>query len=172
VNDNNNDNDHDFWNNENEQENVFCIDMKKDIVIKCPVHNCSLRTSNKTILRKHFRVRHPEDIIIIMQEGLLPRCNECGLYQANVNTARHLESEDCKKYTAIRNNTRFDLSQQATNNVQFKVNVEKINMVQQFNYLGRVLTYNDDDLKAVESQLVKARRVWGQIGKVIKKKSF
>ena len=141
-------------------------------MIRCPVPDCAFYTKNKTALRRHFRVRHPEDIIIIMQEGLLPRCHECGLYQANVNTAKHLDSEDCKKYTMIRNKRKFDLSQQAAKNVKFQVNGENINMVEQFNYLGRVLASNDNDLKAVESQLVKARRVWGRIGKVIKKKSF
>ena len=108
-----------------------------------------------------------------MQEGLLPRCHECGLYQANVNTAKHyLDSEDCKKYAMIRNNRKFDSCQQAAKNVKFQVNGENIKMVEQFNYLGRVLASNDNDLKAVESQLLKARRVWGRIGKVIKKSHF
>jgi hypothetical protein len=170
-NDYNNDIQHDT-NEAGVHDNFFYIDMEHNVRQQCPAQNCPFITNNRTRMRKHFRVMHPEDIIIIKQEGLLPRCHECGLFQANVNTARHLNSEDCKKYATIKNNKRFDLCQKGAKNVQFQVNGEKIKMVEQFNYLGRVLSDDDNDLKAVESQLVKARKVWGRIGKLIKKNHF
>ena len=175
-NNNNNNNEHndgDDNNNDDEyNEMVFEVNMPDKNMIVCPVNGCPFNTNNKTRLRKHFRARHPEHIIIIVQEGLLPQCEECGIFQRNVNTMHHLQSEDCKKYAEIRRNRRFDTCQMAAKNVRFKVKGENIKMVQSFKYLGRVLQYNDDDLTAVESQLVKARGVWGRIGKIIKKKSL
>ena len=176
VGDNNNDGgDNNSNNNDNDdnddEDGIFQVDMQNTEIIKCPCFQCLFTTNNKTRLRKHFRARHPNAIIIIKQEGLLPRCQECGLFQANVNSANHLESQECKKYAQIRSNRRFDLCQEAAKNVKFCVSGEEIKMVQEFKYLGRILSNNDNDLKAVESQLVKARRVWGRIGNIVKKKS-
>ena len=153
------------------EEEVFQVDMPKNVNVKCPCFKCSYNTSNRTLLRKHFRSRHPDAIIIIQQEGLLPRCHECGLFQGNVNSAAHLASQECKKYANIKNNRRFDLCQEASENVRFNVSGEEIIMVKEFKYLGRVLTHNDNDLAAIERQLKKARGVWGKIGKIIRKKS-
>ncbi|MFK5283320.1 hypothetical protein ACI3PL_27480, partial [Lacticaseibacillus paracasei] len=60
-----------------------------------------------------------DDIIIIEPEGLLPQCVECGLFQRNVNSATHLESEDCKRYAEIKRNKRIDELQKAATNVSF-----------------------------------------------------
>ena len=182
VENNNNDDDNNSNNDDNNEDNddnnnndddggIFQIDMQDKVIIKCPCFKCPFTTNNRTGMRKHFRARHPDAIIIIQQEGLLPRCQECGLFQGNVNSARHLQSEECKKYANIKNNRRFDLCQKSADNVKFTVSGEEIKMVSEFKYLGRILTNNDMDLKAVESQLVKARRVWGMIGKIVKKKS-
>ena len=43
--------------------------------------------------------------------------------------------------------------------------------MKQFKYLGRILSDNDDDMIAIEKQLMKAKMVWGRIGKIIKKKN-
>ena len=122
-------------------------------------------------MRKHFRWRHLEDIIMIEEEGLLPQCVECGFFQKNVNTPEHLNSEECKQYAEIKRNKRLDLCNQAAINVKFEINEVKLKEVKQFKYLGRVLENDDDDLTAVENQIAKARMTWGRIGKVIKKKS-
>jgi hypothetical protein len=44
---------------------------------------------------------HNDDIIIINQEGLLPRCIECGLFQTSVST-KHMASAKCIKYAKMR----------------------------------------------------------------------
>jgi hypothetical protein len=45
-----------------------------------------------------------------------------------------------------------------------------IKTVSQFKYLGRVLDDTDSDLPAVEQNLLKARKRWGMIGRILKKR--
>ena len=80
-------------------------------------------------MRKHFRSIHPEDRVIIKNEGLLPQCVECGLFQKNVNTRQHLESEDCKRFAEIKRNRRIDSCNNAATNVKFNINGDEINTV-------------------------------------------
>ena len=155
----------------NHESNTYVISMPKGTICNCPDKKCPFQSNNRTQMRKHFRARHLDDIIIIEEEGLLPQCVECGLYQKNVNEASHLGSEECKRFAEIRKNKRIDECQKAAKNVSFYINGEEIKKVKQFKYLGRIITDDDNDLMAVEQQLTKARRTWGMIGKVIKKKS-
>jgi hypothetical protein len=47
----------------------------------CPHPNCPYTTHKGDRMRKHFRNRHPpEDIVIIAQEGLLPKCPNCATF--------------------------------------------------------------------------------------------
>jgi Reverse transcriptase (RNA-dependent DNA polymerase) len=151
--------------------NIYEIDVQKNIMTKCPCLKCPFDTDKCMNMRKHFRARHIDDIIIIRQEGLLPQCQECGLFQKNVNSSQHLNSEECKKYAEIRRNTYLDKCYAAAENVCFNINDEEIKKVNQFKYLGRILSDNDDDMIAIEKQLMKAKMVWGRIGKIIKKKT-
>jgi hypothetical protein len=65
----------------------------------------------------------------------------------------------------------YSTTQQAARNVKFYIYIgnEQIKKVDQFKYLGRIITTNDNDLQAVEQQLGNARKIWGRIGKLIKK---
>ena len=150
---------------------MYEIDMIENLVSDCPHKNCTYSTNNVYGMRKHFRARHPDDIIIIKKEGLLPQCVECGLFQMNVNSQKHLESEDCKRFTEIKKYRCIDPHHEAATNVKFNINGEEINTVKSFKYLGRILTDKDDDGEAIDQQLKKARMTRGRIGKIIKKKT-
>ena len=99
-----NKNDNNMIYNNDDNSAIFEVNMLDNVTIKCPVKGCSYFTRNMTNLQKHFRSRHPDAIIIIEQEGLLPQWHECGIFQQNVNTSHHLHSEDCKKYAGIKRN--------------------------------------------------------------------
>ena len=65
-----------------ETPNIYEIDVIKNIMTECPcLKKCPFETDSCMSMRKHFRSRHIEDIIINRQEGLLPQCVECGLFQ-------------------------------------------------------------------------------------------
>ena len=93
------------------------------------------------------------------------------MFQKNVNSEIHLESEDCKRFAEIKRNKRIDSQNQAATNVKFNINGVEINTVRSFKYLGRMITDKDDDLEAIDLQLKKARMTWGRIGKIIKKRT-
>ena len=155
-----------------ETPNIYEIDVIKNIMTECPcLKKCPFETDSCMSMRKHFRSRHIDDIIIIRQEGLLPQCVECGLFQKNVNSSQHLNSEECKKYAAIKRNTYLDKCNANAENVCFNINGEEIKKVNQFKYLGRILSNKDDDMIAIEKQLMKAKMTWGRIGKIIKRRT-
>jgi hypothetical protein len=54
--------------------------------------------------------------------------------------------------------------------IVFTVNGMAIKTVRQFKYLGRILDNNDSNLPAVKQNLLKARKRWGMIGLILKKR--
>jgi hypothetical protein len=53
----------------------------------------------------------------------------------------------------------------------FLINRQQIKKNGQFNYLGWMISDDDDDIYAVEVQAKKARITWGRICKIVKKKT-
>jgi hypothetical protein len=135
----------------------------------CPHPSCPYSTNKAYRMRKHCRNRHPDDIIWIAKEGLLPQCPHCGLFQANSQTPQHQNSNDCIKHSINKQKRRQEIAQQAARNVKFYIGNEEIKKVYQFKYLGRIIMTNNNDLKAVEQQLGKARKMWARIEKLFKK---
>ena len=53
--------------------------------------------------------------------------------------------------------------------MEFKVYGEKLERVESFKYLGRILTQNDDDTMCIEANLRNARSKWNNISKILKR---
>jgi hypothetical protein len=69
--------------------------------VTCPVAGCSGNASSWTNLRRHFTYRHPRDIIVILEEGRLPRCELCGMHVPLAALAGgHRNSAFCQKGVA------------------------------------------------------------------------
>jgi hypothetical protein len=83
-------------------------------------------------MRKHFRAQHPNDIIIIQQEGLLPQCTNCGIFQKSALTERHTSSVECRKHTKTKTKRKKEIIQQAAPNVKFLLGQEKITRTSSF----------------------------------------
>ena len=49
----------------------------------------------------------------------------------------------------------------------FSLGTDPLKAVPRFKYLGRWITQDDDDAMAVRAQLIKARKVWAGIGKIL-----
>jgi Reverse transcriptase (RNA-dependent DNA polymerase) len=75
-----------------ETSDSFVISMDGDNNTQCPHQDCPYRTTKRERMRKYFRARHPDDIIIIQQEGLNPQCTNCGIFQKNALRERHSSS--------------------------------------------------------------------------------
>ena len=49
---------------------------------------------------------------------------------------------------------------------------QKLERIEFFKYLGRLLTYNDNNIQDVRSNLKKARMFWGRISDVLRSKNM
>jgi len=140
-------------------------------MVNCPVEGCIYHGHTPGAMRMHFRNRHAfEDTIIVEEEGLLPRCMKCGLFQRDVGR-RHQASRGCQEAQANRQRFLDSKVQETAREVVFMVNGVPIKTVREFKYLGRMLEDNDDDLPAVERNLKRARQKWGRISRILSKKS-
>ena len=138
--------------------------------VPCPVPTCvykvlANRGSKRSTLRRHFVMRHPEDTIIVSEEGLLPRCQSCGLFAKSVNSVKHQNSLDCHNLTERRR--RYFAQYQQNEPITFYVGNVTIKRVYSFKYLGRILEHSDNDNLAAENQLRKARARWSRVGRVL-----
>ena len=135
--------------------------------VSCPVSGCPASPVSRYHMRKHFRDRHPHDVILITEEGLLPRCHKCGLFVSQL-TRSHYMSVDCHR-SAFRHQTQEHYADtlRTAHDTMFHINGIPIERVDQFSYLGRILTWNDSDDVAILACLSKARSTWGRLNRIL-----
>ncbi len=136
----------------------------------CPVEGCDYAGKSRFEMRRHFRSRHLKDTIIVEEEGQLPRCGKCGIFQKSVGL-KHQASVDCKRYTESRERRADVKVQKVANEVVFMINERPIKCVKEFKYLGRILDNKDDDRPAINRNLNRARGKWGSIGRILSKEN-
>jgi exonuclease III len=135
----------------------------------CPVANCPYRQVIRGRMRKHFRARHIWDTIIVEEEGRLPRCVGCGLFQRNVGL-KHQQTADCIRWTKTRKDRETDkVNKETVAETVFYVQDVPIETVMEFKYLGRVVKNDDGDWPAVIQNVKKATATWGRICRILSK---
>ena len=147
----------------------YIINIIPGVENKCVVNNCPATTKSAGEMRKHFRNRHSEDTIIIADEGLLPQCPKCGLFQKCVD-AKHQESLDCKRFAAIKEKREQAKEQARASEFIFTISGNPIKSTREFKYLGRILNEKDSDQPAIMYNLQRAREKWSRIGRILSKK--
>ena len=124
-------------------------------------------------MRKHFRDRHPNDLVIIPEEGSepFPQCDRCGL-QVSPHAVRmgHLGSAMCLQGQQLRRRRRAARLAHEARSVTFTVNGVQLRKVDQFKYLGRPLSFRDSDMPAMYKNLGKARKMWAKLAKLLRRK--
>jgi hypothetical protein len=138
----------------------------------CPVPECNTIIRDRYGTRRHFLYRHYHDMIIIMEEGRLPRCPECGMFCTLLALAgTHRESAICKKGAKSNKQQMRDLQCIQALRRTFTIRAQPIETVTNFTYLGRVITSRDDDWLAARSNLHKAWNRWTMISRVLARKT-
>ncbi|KAL7535817.1 hypothetical protein ACHAXR_007990 [Thalassiosira sp. AJA248-18] len=86
----------------------------------------------------HFHDRHPLDKVNIPGEGVYPKCDSCGM-QTNpfVVDNSHTTTDICWSKAVF------------------------------FKYLGRLLAFDDNDMRAVRNNLKKARKSWRMLSRLL-----
>jgi hypothetical protein len=97
-----------------------------------------------------------------------PRCERCLIFTSNANTDRHRNSQKCIDGTARRERRERQLQHELGTDTEFRINNQTIENVNHFKYLGRPLTASGTDQIATNTNLQKARRVWGRISTILR----
>ena len=138
---------------------------------KCPVPGCPAgRQRDAFNLRMHFRYRHPRDKVVV-DGTCCPRCPSCGMQvgESVLGSTRHLSSSTCKMMTAQREQHRCAEAGRRASARKFRACGQELRNVDQFRYLGRMLSSSDCDVPAMRRNLKRARGVWRRISTVIAK---
>ena len=71
---------------------------------------------------------------------------------------KHIDSATCKRLSVRRQNEALQDQQATADNVKFYIKGKEIERVKEFEYLGRIISDNDDDTKCIDNAIKKARR--------------
>lgn len=148
---------------------TYTVSMPTKTGIRCPVPDCIGHADSRTNLRKHFAHRHPIDIIIIEEEGPLPRCNSCQMFVSTANQPRHLATDICTTGTTRHQKRILELTYLEHENVTFSILDEELESLDWFKYLGRPISATGSDWIAVMYNIKKARQRWSQISRILTK---
>ena len=138
----------------------------RKVPIRCPFPGCPWKLSSAYMLRRHFRDLHPKDSVVIPWEGSFPRCERCRM-QCNPRYPRHIHSQVCQQGVERRTQRDSAITSALALRQLFYVEGEVLEKVESFRYLGRILAQDDDDTRAVRSQIKKARGIWARVGHVL-----
>ena len=135
--------------------------------VACPVPLCPGTATNGYDMRKHFLKRHPLDLIVIEEEGQLPRCPLCRMFVKEDSVATHGDTKLCKE--AQRQQSRRKQAERVSHARQheFYVGETMLEKVDSFLYLGRWVQANDSDLLAVYANIRKAKAKWRSLARVL-----
>ena len=150
--------------------------------LQCPVEGCSYRNArDPTTLRTHFGFRHQPDFICIPVRDRRSRnsainfqdfdkCPLCDM-QVNFNDKRvrvgHKESQACKEGQERKAQREAVIRSARALDTKFKAKDQELETVDVFEYLGRLLSNDDGDLRTVRKNLKKARWVWARLQNVL-----
>jgi len=138
--------------------------------LKCPFPLCKGELANGYTMRWHFRDLHLLDYVVVGKEGYYHRCQRCGM-QVDPTHPAHIYTEECWVGTARRHQRDIAVQSALALHQQFTVHGDVLERVEVFQYLGRLLLQDDDDIQAMRSQLCKARGTWSQIGQVLRREN-
>ena len=152
---------------EDRPSRTYRATQSADGKFRCPVPGCVGEASSKWNLRRHFCDRHPLDYVDVPGEGVYDKCVNCRMQTSPFARSHHL-SAFCRE-TGERQR-QYDRRVQAALALrqQFHADGDVLGRVEVFKYLGRLLSQHDDDAQAVRAQMVKARKCWARVGRVLR----
>ena len=135
--------------------------------LDCPVPGCPGTASTWDAMRNHFCHRHWRDVVHILRESFLPRCPRCSM-QVRM-TRQHMDSQRCQIGRERKRKQELELSHLRALDKEFRVTGTRLENVETFSYLGRVVTATGEDWPAVSRNLRNARKKWGQFSSLLKR---
>lgn len=134
--------------------------------IHCPVPDCPTYSSDLSIIRRHFCIRHPTDQLELLGGSQYTQCPRCGLLLTSL-TPQHFQSQFCLRQSTRRERILSSVQSSAIASDPFVIGTQPIDFVDTFQYLGRILSCDDSDDMAAFSRLQQARQVWGRFSTLL-----
>ena len=142
--------------------------LGKEGRIQCPHPACPGVLSTPWMMRRHFRDVHPKDTVYLPWEGgPHPRCRKCNM-QCNPSFPKHGTTETCKVGEERQKQRNSAIDAALAIRQLFHIEGEVLERVNTFRYLGRILSQDDDDIRAVRTQIKKARGIWARVSQVLR----
>ena len=135
--------------------------------VTCPVEDCPAHLTDRFSLRRHFMFRHPACDLVILEEGLLPKCPSCRMHVPLASVSTHTSTQLCCQGTQLRQTETLLETCHHAREVVFSVRGIPLKSVSSFNYLGCPLSNFGDDWYALHKNLDKARLHWTLISCVL-----
>jgi len=133
------------------------------VPVQCPVPNCPACPKTRMQMRAHFARRHIADSLTVSEAGTTVHCPECGSFLSSV-TKKHLDSKtcalQCKQFVARKHQCEQDF---LLADSKFFIDGCPVDVVVCFEHLGRWLSANDTEDKAVSENIKKACATRGHI---------
>ena len=143
----------------------------------CPVESCEYCTTDKFSMRRHFWSRHRHDTVCIPSEAPLPypKCEKCGMQVGMFSEdewKRHWKTKACIKMTKTRQQREAVEKVASAMDVKFTAYGEELEGVDLFKYLGKLTSFDDNDIQAIRSNLKKARKTWARLSHVCRSENI
>ena len=134
------------------------------------MEGCRGRAGTRTAMRIHFCRRHVRDIVIIFQERNLPHsrfslCDMLVLWRAL--NGKHHDTAMCKSEAERKRRRMAETELRESTERAFEAYRRPIEAVHSFKYLGRIMMEGDDNWLAVAVNLVKARKSWVRLARIL-----
>jgi len=107
---------------------------------------------------------HPKDNVynIPWEGGPYLRCKLCNM-QCNPAYSKHVQTKTCQVGRERQEQRDMAINRALALHQLFYVNGDVLGKVHVFRYLGHIMSQDDDNIRAVGSQIKKARGIWAQI---------
>jgi hypothetical protein len=100
--------------------------------------------------------KHPQDDIVILEEGYIPQCKKCDMFVPKTAT-KHTHSRLCKQGAELKHKQYVTVEARRALRKRFTVGDTILESVSTFPYIGRQLTLIDDDWPVLYRNLKKTR---------------
>ena len=100
-------------------------------------------------------------------DGCFPKCTICGI-QVDPTNQRHRLTGFCREGAARQEQYLAAANSARALERKFYAYGEELERVEVFKYLGRLLAYDDSDVRTVRRNITKARKCWRRISRVLR----